>query len=839
MATTEHTTIGEVTGERFHTQGAAMDCWAPGDDGRRCLPGRGRHTHTHTHRGTDAWVATLTPAEILPAPSAPGLRDVLGLPAEPGGSPSIRAGSLLKGDEVKALDAAMRAAVQASATEPALAAELGDDYAGSWLDPATATLMVGVAGTPPAPEVGNGIQAPLRWESRPAERNLAELETAWAQVPALMSESSYRLVGSGLDFERNQVIVEVAGDLEGAATDLAPLGDAVAVRPGEPAHTQASSRTNPGNPPAFEAALRLDRVNAGFTHTCTAAFRVRDENNLSQSLALTAGHCNDDNDNGWGETGNGDWKVGTTVLGSVTANALAPVTSADASVIPIGTSWNDDLDCIYVAPYDCQDITTFGDPIQGSVVCQSNGMSDSLSCGVVESVNWNHDFPDAHYELTHAARHRQVWDPWDDCPGPGDSGAPVYQWDPPAYGGTVAVGVYAGGGGDCGPPGRVSYFSRWSKIRAGLGVVAPPGMADRAAPTMDTAATMAGHSNTGKRRVWLFQTTSGRLSFTAYDPSKAGRADEAWEEWGRYQDPGGWEFRRNPTAITETEGTATTNDDKTIHVVVPTSDGKMRYLTATAEGGQFSWDTSAVTINPPSGKVVGDVHLTVNSSGGELFMRDMGSGTNDKNVWWLHIADWDNPPTSAASWVQLANPTGRRPYGGLAAGVDLNGSGTADDVIDVFAIFDDRSVRHNTRTGGGSWSGWSTLSAHPDQLAWAKAGMTVRSGGNLAYFAAAEDDDIGGSDDFYLWALRENGSGWGNWELFDQTAPPYGPRGGVSAALGPPTASSQQWVYAFGASVSNQRSFYLHQTGAWVDDDNFTNWCATFNDTDDPCPEEQ
>ncbi len=755
------------------------------------------------------------PAEILPVGESESLREVFGLPAVPpeGAVTTELVGEELTVSEADVVAETMTLAVEASRLEPAVEAALGDGYAGLWLDPAEGTAHIADAGgAVDASALAFRLGVPAAdVEVDSVGRSMSELEAIWEQVDLVTTEVGYSVTGSGIDVERNQVVVEVTGSVEAAAADLGALGAGVAVREGRDARLMNSGRDDPGNPKRWEAGLRVQQApNAG----CTGGFRVKSG---SASYVLTAGHC---------ELFAGyPFYVGSPASGTLGTpgsgdNQNGPGSSADVVRIPV-SGWAQP-DCIYIGASNCLAVDDFGDPIQGSVVCQSGAATaieegEQYVCGVVESVNWTQDM--GVYTLTHIAKHRQLGGYT--CARPGDSGAPVFQWD---TNGIVGVGIYAGSGGtgECATPEgegapATMFFSRWSKIASAYNPPLTSPVGTREAPPLATALATTTAGDPEKRTVWLFHRTSGRLSFTRHTPFRTGWPWERWKPWNRVNPPGSAPFAWtwSGSLVAGVRGTSTTVD-----VFVPGSDGALKHVSFTpATGGSGDVDTSVNGLGNPAGTTL--VAATVAwtpAGGGEVFVRDATAGAI-----WTRVAAPDGTWASGSSWVAIANPTGRTAVGGLAAGIDATGA------TQLVALFDDGTARRISKPSAGSWSGqtWSSFGAPTGGLQVAQAGMAPQSNGHLDYFAAGIDG--------YLWHRAQTSTGWNAWQKLTVTAPPYGPGGGVSATLGPPTTSGARWIYAAGATPSNERSFYLRQATSTT----WSPWCATGNDLASPCPELQ
>ncbi len=678
---------------------------------------------------------------------------------------------------------------------------LGASFGGVWFDAATGVGHVGVVG--PSAEAAATVAATgvdlgaVVFD--PVSHSVSDLEKAWAAVPAeVVGASGYSVVGSGLDEEQNRVVVEVEGDIDAAAQDLTSLRDYVVVSSGRAAVTM-TSRTEPfvSSVKTYQAGMSLYSPSNG---NCTGAFTVRKD---GVSVILTAGHCAQANDWTIGSVNNTppyDHPIGSSGAGD--SAWWPPQPGQDARIIRVDQPGWSLPNCIYIASNRCDPVTQFGDPVQGSVVCQSQAATDAVTCGIVESANWTHVLPGGG-TLANGAKNRMFPEYEADCANLGDSGAPVFEWGVPAFGTpVVANGVFSATNGDC--DNQVRYFSRWSRVKEALGLDEPNGLAD-AAPHLATASTYDAN------RIWLFHVVNNQLAYTRFDT--AGTGENAWTAWGSLPGPqGGW--KGSPSA--------TVNQDGRVEVFGVGNDGNLHSV--------YEWQTAPAWALSSYGKpslpvgvsLTGDVAASVNGVGKlEVF-----ATATDGIVWhrWQNVVggNW-------SAWYAFTSEQGAlRLYGGLAAALDTSGKLTLIGIGAQSGYFGGQAHRLSQTCSGCGWqAGFTAIPSAGLPLLWTGAGMVRHDDGHLEYFGAGVDGVLRN-------AYQSGGTwAWGN--LGHSTV------GGVSAAPGRPLSNGTRNEYVFGTSgavggadpqLPATQSYYTRyiQTSGWGP------WCPTGNDLATPCP---
>jgi hypothetical protein len=743
------------------------------------------------------------PAEVVHQQVAAPLTDVLGLV----GSGSPEAVSVL-GLELSVDDAAAvadRMARQNEVREVAATSEpaLGASYGGVWFDPATGMGHIGVTGTP-SEAAGEVAAAGVKLDRvvfDPVEHSVADLEQAWGAVSALVEGASgYSVVGSGLDEKRNRVVVEVSGDTDEAARDLAPIRDTVVVTPGRAA-VPMTSRTDPFvfGFKNYQAGMRLYSPSNG---SCSGAFTVRKS---GVPVILTAGHCAQASDWTIGSPNNNppnDYPIGSS--GAADSAWSPPQPGQDVRIIRVDQPGWTLPNCIYIQTDRCDPITHFGDPVQGSVVCQSQAVTDAVTCGIVESANWTQVLPSGGGTIANGAKSRIFTEHAANCANFGDSGAPVFEWGVPAFGTpVVANGVFSATNGDCNN--QVRYFSRWSRIKAALGLDEPSGVAN-ATPALATASTYDAN------RIWLFHVANNQLAYTRFDTA-SGSSGLAWESWKVLPGPqGGW--KGNPSA--------TRNQDGRVEVFAVGNDGNLHSVYEWQNAPSWALSSYGRPSLPAGVSLTGSVAASINGVGKlEVFVT-----STDGIVWhrWQNVVggNW-------SSWHAFTTQQGAlRLYGGLATALDPAGKLTLVGIGAQSGYFGGQAHRLSQTCSGCGWqSSFTALPSAGLPLLWTGAGMIQHDDGHLEYFGAGVDG--------VLRHAYQSGSNWAWGSLGHSTY------GGVSAAPGRPLTDGSRNEYVFGATgpvggsdpqLPSTQSYYTRfvQSSGWGP------WCATGNDLATPCP---
>lgn len=382
------------------------------------------------------------PAEIVENPPA-SFREVFGLPTEPRSGEPMQ---LFLGEhrlteaELETVAERLHFQQQVTASVPYVRQALRESLAGVWFDLKTGSVHVAVAGALPPLEAFSSLTGlpANRVVLHQHRRSLRDLDLLLDQLRERSAVGDgYQLVGASVDEEHNRIIIEATGDLSAAARDFTGMGDAVAITRGDPPQPRNASRDNPGNPPKWEAGMRVITF-------------------LGRTLANPFL-------NGCGGGGCHDADVQ-----AISINA------------PGDPTWTLEPDCVYLAPNNCRNLDAFGDPVQGTLVCGSGASyyhPDTYTpCHVVESVNFSgFDLGNQGFWLMDVAKARLLAGQ-SYCLAPGDSGSPTYEVAPAAWPGVpqryTAVGIYYGGNGDCtgGTP-QIAYFSRWTRIKTRLGEI--------------------------------------------------------------------------------------------------------------------------------------------------------------------------------------------------------------------------------------------------------------------------------------------------------------------------------------------------------------------------------
>ncbi|MFF8958457.1 S1 family peptidase [Streptomyces sp. NPDC014894] len=302
--------------------------------------------------------------------------------------------------------------VTASATQYALDTRLerslGDDSAGSYLDPATGELVVTVTSAAAADEVrAQGARAEI------VERGTAQLQDAMGVL-----EAQAKITGTswGIDPSANQVVVEAdqsvsPRSLARLRAVAAGLGDAVRI-------TRA-----PGV--LTREVLGGDAIYGG-GYRCSAAFNATDG---ADYFFLSAGHCTN-LATSWSATSGGA-SVGTVEGTSFPTNDYGIVRYTDGSQPP-GT--------VNLYNGGSADITSSADAIVGQAL-QKSGSTTRVTSGRVTAVNVTVNYSDGPvYGMVRTTA----------CSAGGDSGGAHFS-------GTTALGIHSGSSGCSGTSGSAIH----------------------------------------------------------------------------------------------------------------------------------------------------------------------------------------------------------------------------------------------------------------------------------------------------------------------------------------------------------------------------------------------
>ncbi|MFI1864116.1 MULTISPECIES: S1 family peptidase [Streptomyces] len=302
--------------------------------------------------------------------------------------------------------------VTASAAQYALDTRLeralGDDTAGSYLDPATGELVVTVTDQAAAEKVE---AAGARAEVVP--RSTAELK----DIMSLL-ESRAKITGTswGIDTSANQVSVEAdssvsARSLARLKAVAAPLGDAVRIE---------------RVPGVFQQEVLGGDAIYGGGFRCSAAFNV-----ISGTVYyfLTAGHCTNEAIS-WSATSGGA-ETGTRAGTSFPGNDYGLVRYTDGSQPP-GT--------VNLYNGGSADISSAADAIVGQAI-QKSGSTTRLTSGRVTAVNVTVNYSEGPvYNMVRTTA----------CSAGGDSGGAHFS-------GTTALGIHSGSSGCTGTNGSAVH----------------------------------------------------------------------------------------------------------------------------------------------------------------------------------------------------------------------------------------------------------------------------------------------------------------------------------------------------------------------------------------------
>lgn len=649
-----------------------------------------------------------------------------------------------------------------------LNAFLGDQFAGAWIDHAAGgTVHVSVTGDAAgASERLNSFYKSTTGATvvaDPVERSVRDLESLRVAATSIQGGSRFKITGIGIDVKRNAVEVDVDGDVNEAAATAGRIAPGFVVREATAPTTSNSSRTDPGNPPTWQAGLRIDG-----SQSCTGAFRVYHQ---GATNVLTAGHC-----------GYSAFYVGGTYLGSTAYSSWTPGATniADAARIPV-SGWAQP-DCVYLAPNNCAPVSGFGDPIQGGIVCSSTATSNAFGCGIVELFQF--DAPSAGGSiLRDAARFYHFADPPEGkCTVLGDSGSPIIEWPNNIYGVGIAsafqyIPFY---GDDCVNGARRAVFTKWFWVAYALGVQGP---GSGLSPTTG----YTGAVQYGVSQSWVFVNRDGRItsenhsvlpnpptSLASFSPWSAIAAPAYLQLWTGNPAAG-----RNLDGRVEMFGVAT--------------NGNLYHLWQTSTGcGDACWSAPDNLSNPGS-TLYGSVAVAPNQDGRLSVFVISQDGL-------VHYRTQVAPNSGWGAWdtanINLNNPL---LGGGLAAA--RNPSGNKIDIVGTDNAGGAWLVRQQA-ANGNSWGSWTRLTTGGFKPG-TTAGMTYNHDGRLEYWAAAPDGNLA-----HLWQTSPGGT----WNTAAFTTTGRQTAGGTSAV----TLWDSNWQfhqYVYSMNAYNQMVKFTYELG--------------------------
>ena len=352
---------------------------------------------------------------------------VTAAPAASAAEPSSQAAaSLADALGIPVQDANRRLADQdrLSAVSERLTGTLGARAAGTWIDPATGALRVGVLDTAGADQVRAEGAEPV-WVAH----SLARLEQAQAALDAVGGAPG---LSWGVDVPTNSLVITVPDGAGGPAAD-ATIATARSL--GVPVGVETAAA-----PPALQDFNGGEAILRSGGGRCSAGF-----NTVSGSggqFVVTAGHCTD----GF-PTWSGDGQnIGPTAASSFPGNDYGAIgISNPAALQPTGGVLNNG---------DFLDISSAGRvPVNGSV-CKT-GSTTGTTCGTVRRYNVTVNYA--------GSTVRQLTET-NVCVQPGDSGGPLFA-------GSQGQGVVSGGSiAVCSAVGFRSFFQPLDEILSAYGL---------------------------------------------------------------------------------------------------------------------------------------------------------------------------------------------------------------------------------------------------------------------------------------------------------------------------------------------------------------------------------
>lgn len=322
--------------------------------------------------------------------------------------------------------AAAAKAEQLSAVSERLTGKLGARAAGSWIDPATGVLHVGVLDDAAAQQVLAEGAAPVRvaHSLRSLERAQAALDAAGAAAPGL---------SWGVDVTTNSLVVTVP---KGAAGPAADAVVATANTLGVPVRVESAAAAPELQ--AFDGGEAILRSGGG---RCSAGFNT--VSSSGRQYVATAGHCTEGFPS-W--TGDGQ-NIGPTAASNFPGDDYGAIRIDNpAALQPSGG-------VLYYGGF--QDIASAGRVPVGGGVCKT-GSTTGTTCGNVAAYNVTVNYGGG--DIVRGLTQTNV------CTQPGDSGGPLFA-------GSVGQGVVSGGSvGGCSQAGFRSFFQPLDEILSSYGL---------------------------------------------------------------------------------------------------------------------------------------------------------------------------------------------------------------------------------------------------------------------------------------------------------------------------------------------------------------------------------
>ncbi|WP_075740083.1 S1 family peptidase [Actinoalloteichus fjordicus] len=322
--------------------------------------------------------------------------------------------------------AEVRLAQEAAAmtAAPVVEEAAGAAFGGSWFDPASGDLIVGLSDPSQAAEVRTaGVR------TVPVEHSLATLDAAKNEIDALSRTEAAPLgiAGWRVDLESNRVVVDVVAGAEGPEVD---------------AFLEAATATGPvtiaevaEGPETFAAGtVGGDPYIINGNTRCSIGFSV-------QGGFVTAGHC--------GTTGSSVRGWDGTAMGSFAGSSFP---GNDYGWVRIGNGWW--TEPVVLGWGTVSDVLVRGSNVApvGSSICRS-GSTTGWHCGTVQAFNVTVNYSQG---AVHQMTQTSV------CAEPGDSGGSYITGD-------QAQGVTSGGSGNCSTGGR-TFFQPLNEILSVYGL---------------------------------------------------------------------------------------------------------------------------------------------------------------------------------------------------------------------------------------------------------------------------------------------------------------------------------------------------------------------------------
>ncbi|ASO19610.1 hypothetical protein FHR81_000712 [Actinoalloteichus hoggarensis] len=322
--------------------------------------------------------------------------------------------------------AEIRLAQEADAMAAAPAAETaaGDAFGGSWFDPTSGDLIIGLTDPGQADEVrAEGVR------TVPVEHSLATLDAAKDEIDALsrVEAAPLGIAGWRVDLETNRVVVDVVAGAEGPEVD-AFLAAATATGPVTVAEVAEGPET-------FAAGtVGGDPYIINGNTRCSIGFSVH-------GGFVTAGHC--------GRVGSSVTGWDGSAMGSFAGSSFP---GDDYGWVRIGHGWW--TEPVVLGWGTVSDVLVRGSNVApvGSSVCRS-GSTTGWHCGTIQAFNVTVNYSQG---AVHQMTQTSV------CAEPGDSGGSYITGD-------QAQGVTSGGSGNCTTGGR-TFFQPVNEILSVYGL---------------------------------------------------------------------------------------------------------------------------------------------------------------------------------------------------------------------------------------------------------------------------------------------------------------------------------------------------------------------------------